>query len=115
SCKLHPLRKSTKNEASKRNARMDQQTFGNIQKLEAIEQRVQKHAQIIASGEQKNIANVELVAYIEAIERLALVSITDRKGRILHVNNIFCQVSGYSFSELLGQDHRILNSGTHPK
>lgn len=94
---------------------MDQQIFGKIQKLEAVERRVQAHAQIISSGEQKNIANVELVAYIEAIERLALVSITDRKGRILHVNNIFCRVSGYSFSELLGQDHRILNSGTHPK
>ncbi|MGG7054813.1 EAL domain-containing protein [Nitrosomonas sp. ANs5] len=94
---------------------MVQQTFGTIQKIDAVEQRVQKHAQIISSGEQTNIANVELVAYIEAIERLALVSITDRKGRILHVNNIFCRVSGYSFSELLGQDHRILNSGAHPK
>ncbi|MDT8363768.1 MAG: EAL domain-containing protein [Nitrosomonas sp.] len=62
-----------------------------------------------------NIANVKLAAYIEAVERLALVSITDRKGCILYANDIFCRTSGYSSSELLGQDHRILNSGTHPK
>ena len=57
----------------------------------------------------------ELTAYIEAIGQLALVSVADRSGRILQVNAKFCEVCGYSEQELIGQNHRILNSGTHPK
>jgi diguanylate cyclase (GGDEF)-like protein/PAS domain S-box-containing protein len=57
----------------------------------------------------------ELTAYIEAVGQLALVSVADRGGRILQVNAKFCEVCGYSEQELIGQDHRILNSGTHPK
>ena len=57
----------------------------------------------------------ELTVYIEAIGQLAMVSVADRSGRILQVNAKFCEVCGYSEQELIGQDHRILNSGTHPK
>jgi diguanylate cyclase (GGDEF)-like protein/PAS domain S-box-containing protein len=57
----------------------------------------------------------ELTAYLNAIGKLALISITDRKGRIIQVNEKFCEISGYTQQELIGQDHRILNSGTHPK
>ncbi|MDP1558708.1 MAG: EAL domain-containing protein [Nitrosomonas sp.] len=57
----------------------------------------------------------ELAAYIDAIGMLALLSVTDRKGRILQANRKFSEISGYSEEELLGQDHRILNSGEHPK
>jgi len=48
-----------------------------------------------------------------ALDIHALVSIADVNGCITHVNNQFCQVSGYSESELLGQDHRIINSHYH--
>lgn len=51
----------------------------------------------------------------EALNIHALVSITDVHGRITFVNNLFCQVSGYSQDELVGQDHRIVNSGHHDK
>lgn len=53
--------------------------------------------------------------YLEAIGNLALVSIADRTGRILQANPMFCEVSGYCEEELIGRDHRILNSGTHNK
>jgi len=48
-----------------------------------------------------------------ALDIHALVSIADVNGCITHVNSQFCQVSGYSESELLGQDHRIINSHYH--
>ena len=52
---------------------------------------------------------------LNALDVHALVSVTDVTGRITHANNHFCEVSGYSESELLGQDHRIVNSGYHDK
>lgn len=51
----------------------------------------------------------------QAFDQIGIVSATDTNGKIIYANDNFCKISGYSRKELIGQDHRILNSGFHPK
>lgn len=57
----------------------------------------------------------KLLALQQAIDVNLLVSIADRDGKIKAVNERFCEVFKYNEEELLGRDHRLLNSGYHPR
>jgi PAS domain S-box-containing protein len=49
--------------------------------------------------------------YKIAFDEAAIVGITDARGKIIYANEMFCRISEYGEEELLGQDHRIINSG----
>jgi PAS domain S-box-containing protein len=55
------------------------------------------------------------VAYQKALDESSIVAFTDQRGKIKHVNENFCKISKYSKAELIGQDHRIINSAYHSK
>jgi diguanylate cyclase (GGDEF)-like protein/PAS domain S-box-containing protein len=60
-------------------------------------------------------AQAALLAQKAAMDEHSLVSITDVKGTINYANTKFCTVSGYSQEELIGANHRLLNSKQQPK
>ncbi len=53
--------------------------------------------------------------YQMAIDVNIITSITDNKGTIIYVNDKFCDVSGYSRKELIGNTHSLINSNYHSK
>lgn len=52
-----------------------------------------------------------LEEYEKAINESATFSRTDKNGRLVHVNDNFCKISGYSREELIGNSHNIVR---HP-
>jgi PAS domain S-box-containing protein len=65
--------------------------------------------------QQAEAALRENYALLRTIHLHSIVSVTDRAGRIVDANEGFCKISGYSREELLGQTHRIVNSGVQPR
>ncbi len=73
------------------------------------------NTELQSKGRALEASEQELHEINHALDASAIVAMTDRRGRILYVNDKFCEISKYSEAELLGQDHRIINSGRHPK
>ncbi len=66
--------------------------------------------------EERSLSNVRQLEDLKrALDAAAIVATTDVSGRITYVNDKFCEISQYSRTELVGQDHRIINSALHSK
>jgi len=68
---------------------------------------------LVSAREKAQEALTELSYQKFAMDQHAIVEITDVRGSITYVNDRFCSLSGYSRDELIGQTHRIINSGHH--
>jgi PAS domain S-box-containing protein len=59
--------------------------------------------------------NIEILDLYRAIDESSIITFTDARGNITYANDQFCKISKYPKDELIGQNHRILKSGDHPR
>ena len=86
--------------------------IGKPYKYLAIRKEITEYKRVVE--ELKKSVN-KLVDFQFALDASSIVAITDQKGTIKFVNDQFCRISEFSKEELIGQNHRIINSGFHSR
>jgi PAS domain S-box-containing protein len=89
--------------------------FQNMEKEKRALELVNANKELLLSEIRLKDSLKETSEYQYALDASTIIAITNQKGIINKANQNFCQISKYSQEELIGKDHRILNSGYHPK
>lgn len=85
---------------------------GNPYKYLAIRKEITEYKRVLEElGKSVN----KMADFQFALDSSSIVAITDQRGTIKYVNDQFCRISKFSKEELIGQDHRIINSGFHSR
>lgn len=88
-------------------------SFSDVERLR--KENVALELKLIGLSLQMSDAIKNSFDYRRALDESCIVTVTDEKGTIQHANGNFCKISKYAEQELIGQDHRIVNSGYHSK
>lgn len=85
------------------------------QHLTQLQEQIDLHVPDPAFRNQLKFSLKQLADVKFALDESSIVAITNNRGTIQYVNDKFCEISKYSREELIGNDHRIINSGYHSK
>ena len=94
---------------------LNEQHLENI-KSEIVSQKNKIESQNTSISDQLQLSKIksnELNQFRHALDSSSIVMIIDTNGTICHINNRFCSLSHYTRDELIGENHRIFNSGYH--
>ncbi len=84
-----------------------------------LQSEVDRHREVALQLKTQSIAAQQalrrLQSYEYALDSHAILLVTDKAGTITHTNQLFCNLSGFTREELLGQNHRVISSGQHPR
>jgi PAS domain S-box-containing protein len=83
--------------------------------LKSLSTQVMSFLELRKKSLEHDSKTIEIEDYKAGLDAHAIITRTDTDGKITFINKKFCEISKYNEEELIGKDHRIINSDYHPK